>query len=112
MFFSSQSCARRVLLKFFDIIILPFYCCLFLLKGSLKVVAGVCEMAAGKAPPTATPTMPTEAEEDASEEFPVTFSAPPSTTMADVHRPQVRAGCVHVVIKLYSVETENCYIVN
>ena len=48
-------------------------------------------MAAGKAPPTATPTVSTtEPEEDVLEEFPVIFSAPPSTAMADVHRPQVR----------------------
>ena len=39
------------------------------------MIAGVCEMAAGKAPPIATPTSITEIEEVASDDFPVTFSA-------------------------------------
>ena len=43
------------------------------------MIAGVCEMAAGMAPPTATPTTITEFEEDTSEDFLTTFSAPTET---------------------------------
>ena len=50
------------------------------------MIACVCEMAAGMAPPTATPTPITEVEEDASEDFLITFSAPSAT---DVQPPQV-----------------------
>ena len=50
------------------------------------MIAGVCEMAAGKAPPIATPTSITEIEEVASEDFPVTFSAQAAT---GVQPPQV-----------------------
>lgn len=59
-------------------------------------------MAAGKAPPPATPTVAiAEPEEDVLEEFPVTFPAPPSTAMADIHRPQVRAWCISTCTCIY-----------
>ena len=57
-------------------------------------------MAAGKAPPTATPTVATEPG-DVLEEFPVTFPAPPSTAMADVHRPQVRGRYYFMCMYMY-----------
>ena len=74
--------------SFFSLNYLICLNCSFL-QGSLKVIAGVCEMAAGKAPPIAPPTVVTELEEDASDNFQVTFTAPLSSTVGDIQPPQM-----------------------